>query len=158
MLDAFVQCLQTSVRPATEAFHTFINILDTPGEQNYIDRLANYVQNLPGNTMSEHVQTLVDRAIRSVHYIAMRLILPTPLCIACVGSLALYKFTHLTHDNNPHIENLIHGLAFGSLISAAKNLIFLDFVACLIDLIAAGILFSASPLLNDISGQAPHEE
>ena len=108
--------------------------------------------------MPEQVKTIVDRAIRSVHYIAMRLILPGPLCMACIGSLALYKFTHLTPDNNPHIENLIHGIAFGSLISVAKNLVFLDFIACLIDLIAVGVLFSASPLLNDVSGQAPHEE
>ena len=73
------------------------------------------------------------------------------LALATVASLAAYKISHPREGFPINVENLIHGLAFGNVLCAAHNLLYFNFVACMVNAAAAAILFSTSTLLEQFA-------
>ena len=136
-----------------------IENLDTPDSilYNCSERAGQFLETY----LPENVAFVAKTALHSIHYIAMTVLLPTPLSLAAVGVISAYK---ISSEPSKNMENLLNGVAFGCLMNGIKSLLFLNVLSCIINIVAATILFSTSPLAQTLTerfsqkGAPPTEE
>jgi len=146
MLPRCMNVLETKIKPAIGFLSAGVERLDkTDGT---FASIAQIGTGFLSKHIPDQVTPIVQAALRSIHYIAITVLLPAPLSLAAIGIISVYKIS-LESSNNP--ENLLNGVAFGCLINAVKELLFLNISASLINAVAATILFAASPLTKTVA-------
>jgi len=146
MAQSCVNFLAQHVQQPVRQFCDYFNKLDGPNS--ILDSFAKKGSLFLQDHLPRSVLLISEAAIKSVHYVALTVLLPAPLRLAVIGAISAHKIAHTDARN---CENLLNGVGCGCVINAVRNILFLDVISCAVNLIAAAILFSVSPLANDVS-------
>jgi len=141
------------VHSKVDVCFTYVENLDSPDTILYTasEKAGEFLENYVPATVALVAKT----ALHSIHYIAMTVFLPAPLSLAAIGIISAYK---ISSEPPKNIENLLNGVAFGCLINGVKSLLFLNIIACIVNVVAAAILFSASPLVQALKERFSQKE
>jgi len=125
-----------------------IESLDHPCKP--MDQFIDYVDDKTNKLFPKIVCDLTKDILKSSHYIAFGILLPTPLYIAIMISIISYK---LLHNKENSIYTLINGVTVTSIMNSCKHIIHWNFSSFLINIISTITLFTFSKLYKDLKNK-----
>jgi hypothetical protein len=136
----FLNKVESTVKISCEQ----IENLDAPGS--IFDNCAEQAGSFLEKYLPSTAVLITKTALRSIHYTATILLLPAPLSFSVIGIMSAHKI----NQSSPNIGPLLNGVAFGCLINGVRSLLFLNVLACIINVVAATVLFSVSPFVQTL--------